>query len=326
MRKACLSVFISIILFPAHLILAQSEVEVTKPYLSLKDNGIQIEYQLLNSSESDKFTIRIEVTDANGRFINANTLSGDVGENIPGGRNKVIFWDIEADSIYLNEEIFVQVYAVAEAPPLVEVLPEVVEVLPQAEEETAQNVIDSAQNVEETTQNVIDSAQNMELMPKDEDVELDPPLTEEKKVMERPSAKSFNRTGIIIQSMLLPGLGLSRVNSGQPHWIKGVVGYGCIAGTLYFNRKAVTSETSYLGSNDSDERDILFADAVRQDNISEALAYTAIGIWVADLVWTILGTTDLNMDQSSANYKGFSIGTTVEPVSSVPLLALRYKF
>ena len=305
MRKACLSVFISIILLPAHLILAQSEVEVSKPDLSLKDNGIQITYQLLNSSESDTFTIRIEVTDVNGSYINAQTLSGDVGEDIPGGLNKEIFWDIEADSIFLNAEIFVQVYAVPEAPPVAEAPPQV---------------------VEETVQDVADTTQNVELMTNEVDVERDPPLTEETNVMEKPSGKSFNRTGIILQSVLLPGLGLSRINAGQPHWIRGVAGYGCIAGTLIFNKKAVTSEESYLESDDPDERDILFADAVRQDNISEVLAYTAIGIWVADLVWTILGTTDMNMDQSSVNHKGFSIGTTFEPVSSVPLLALRYKF
>ena len=223
-----------------------------------------------------------------------------MGKHIQGGLIKVIFWDIEADSIFLNEEIFVQVYADPEAPPVVE---------------------ETVQVLEETVQDVADTAQ---------DVERDPPLTEETNVMEKPTSgsagKSFNRTGIILQSVLLPGLGLSRVNAGQPHWIRGVAGYGCIAGTLIFNKKAVTSEESYLESDDSNERDIFFADAVRQDNISEVLAYTAIGIWVADLVWTILGTTDLNMDQSSANYKGFSIGTTVEPVSSVPLLALRYKF
>ena len=114
MRNACLIILISVITIPVYQLNAQSAVIVGKPELSLKDKGIQITYQLLNSSETDKFTIRVEVTDANGRFINANTLSGDVGENIPGGLNKDIFWDIEADSIYLNEEIYVQVYAVPE--------------------------------------------------------------------------------------------------------------------------------------------------------------------------------------------------------------------
>ena len=88
----------------------------------------------------------------------------------------------------------------------------------------------------------------------------------------------------------------------------------------------MNSEISYQEADNPDERDNFLDDAIRQDNISEALAYAAIGIWVADLVWTILGTTDLNMDQSSANYKGFSIGTTFEQITSVPMLALKYKF
>jgi len=47
---------------------------------------------------------------------------------------------------------------------------------------------------------------------------------------------------------------------------------------------------------------------------------------VADLVWTFVGTSDLNKKQTAGEPRGFSIGTTVEPVSSVPLIALRYRF
>ena len=52
----------------------------------------------------------------------------------------------------------------------------------------------------------------------------------------------------------------------------------------------------------------------------------AIGIWVADLVWTILGTNDLNNRQLSGTEKRISIGTTVEPVSNTPLISMRYRF
>ncbi len=307
MRKAYFIILFSAIILPPNLLEAQSEFEVTKPDLSLNDNGIQIAYQLLNSSISDTFTVRIEVTKADGKYINAQTLAGDVGEHIPGGSNKMILWDIEADGIFLNEEIFVQVYAVPEVPTVAEVIP---------------------QPVDETEQNVTDTARIVELIP--EDFNSDPLLIEETNVIEEPASGSegerFNRTGIIIQSMLLPGLGLSRVNSGQPHWIRGVVGYGCIAGTLYFNNKAVESNNDYLASNSPGDRDILFDQAKRQDVISEVLAFTAIGIWVTDLVWTIAGTSDLNMNKSSASHKGISIGTSIEPVSSVPILALRYTF
>lgn len=244
----------------------------------MKGNKVQISYDLLNSTKKDTYTIRIEVTDSEGKTINARSLSGDIGEEIIGGRNKIILWDIEADSIFLDDEIFVQVYALAAPAPVAEELP--------AEE----------------------------------------PPAEEPPMMTGSTSREYNRTAIILQSVAFPGLGLSRINPGQPHWIRGVAGYGCIAGSIYFNSKAVSSYQAYENSDNLDEVDDLFNQAVKQDNISEALAFIAIGIWVTDLVWTIAGTSGLKNDQLAGDSKGFSIGTNVEPVSSVPLIAFRYRF
>jgi len=291
--------------------MAQSTVEVSRPDLSLKDNGISISYKLLNSSESEEFTIRIEITDSNGRIINAKSLSGDIGENIPGGLNKEIFWDIEADSIFLDEEIFVQVYAQPEAPPLVVEDSPVTEEAPPVAEEDSPVVEEDSPVVEEnqiTEESSYKSAEKIGESP--------PPST----------GKSFNRAGIIAQSALFPGLGLSRINPGKPHWIKGVAAYGCIAGSIVLNRMAVTSYNSYKEPTSLNDVDKDYNKAVTQDVVSEVLIYAAIGIWVTDMVWTILGTSDLKMNQASGNSKGFSIGTNVEPVSRVPLIALRYKF
>lgn len=304
MKKACLTILITLCLCSTLELMAQSTVEVSRPDLSLKENGISISYKLLNSSESEEFTIRIEVTDSNGRIINAKSLSGDIGEKIPGGLNKEIFWDIEADSIFLDEEIFVQVYAQPVAPPVVvEDSPVTEEAPPVAEEDSP--VVEENQITEES------SNKNAE-----EIGESSPPST----------GKSFNRAGIIAQSALFPGLGLSRINPGKPHWIKGVAAYGCIAGSIVLNRMAVTSYNSYKEPTSLDDVDNDYNKAVTQDVVSEVLIYAAIGIWVTDMVWTILGTSDLKMNQASGNSKGFSIGTNVEPVSRVPLIALRYKF
>lgn len=48
---------------------------------------------------------------SNGEIIEAKALSGDVGANIKAGTNKKIIWSPEQDSIYLNEEVFVEVKA-----------------------------------------------------------------------------------------------------------------------------------------------------------------------------------------------------------------------
>jgi hypothetical protein len=49
-------------------------------------------------------------------------------------------------------------------------------------------------------------------------------------------------------------------------------------------------------------------------------------VWVVDLAWTILGTSEKEQNRISDHPKGFSIGTGVEPVSRVPLVAMRYVF
>ncbi len=270
--------------------LAQTSVEVSRPGLSMKDNGIQISYDILNSAETDEFSIRVEVSDAKGRLIEARSLSGDIGENVRGGIHKEIFWDIVADSIFLDEEIFVQVYALAKPKPVV--VEQVAEVKDQSSSEETEKIEDR-------------------------------PETD---LANTASQNTFNRTLIVLQSVVLPGLGLSRVKPGQPHWIRGVAGYGCIAGALYFNNKAVASYDSYMIPDRLEDVDDLYNKAVKQDAISEVLAFVALGVWVSDLIWTIIGTSDMNLSHPSVNHKGLTIGTSFEPVSSVPLIAFRYKF
>jgi hypothetical protein len=119
---------------------------------------------------------------------------------------------------------------------------------------------------------------------------------------------------------------MSRANPGKPHWIRGVAGYGCIAGAVVLNRVAYSTYQSYLNAENSENVDNLFDKARSQKTTSEVLGYAAIGIWVADLVWNILGTSGLNKSQLTGNLKGFSVGTTLEPVSAVPVVAMRYRF
>ena len=136
--------------------------------------------------------------------------------------------------------------------------------------------------------------------------------------------KSFSRSGIILQSIVLPGLGLSRV-TGKPHWLKGVAGYGCIAGSIILNQ---TAQRTYDQIDDTpvfdDKRD-LHAQSVRQDNISEVLAYAAIGVWASDLIWTSVGTSDMN-DPFMGYQKRLTVKGSFDPLSYAPLLSVSYRF
>lgn len=142
----------------------------------------------------------------------------------------------------------------------------------------------------------------------------------------KPEFNSY-RAGIILQSLAVPGLGLSRA-TGKPHWIKGVAGYGCLAGSVVLNRLAVKtyedfdSEIVYF----PEDADRLLSRSVLQDNISETLAYTAIGIWVMDIVWTVIASSDLTNDMSSSRNMGLSIKSGVDPLFKVPVVGISYRF
>jgi hypothetical protein len=210
--------------------------------------------------------------------VPALSLTGDIGKGVTGAGNKKIIWDIKADSIFLDEEVFVEIFALPETPP-----------------------------TEPVTM-------------------VEDPVKEESAPPEKSKQKDLNRTSLIIQSVAFPGLGLSRLNPGQPHWIRGVAGYGCLAGSIYLNRKSWSTYQDYLNSEDPNQVDDLFDKANSTQKTSRILGYAALGIWVADLAWTIIGTSGMNTDKLAGKEKGISIGADVEPMSNTPMIALRYRF
>ena len=99
-----------LVIFPL-ILFCQTRFTVTKPRLELSNENLIIEYNILNTDPSDLFEVWIEVTNASGFMINAQSLSGDVGEDITGGSNKRILWNLANDNILLDEEIYVEIRA-----------------------------------------------------------------------------------------------------------------------------------------------------------------------------------------------------------------------
>ncbi|MCX6328961.1 MAG: hypothetical protein NTZ85_05520 [Bacteroidia bacterium] len=84
---------------------------ITPPKLEFNGNQLLISYDVINKNQADLFYIWVEMEKKNGEPIRITALSGDVGEKIKGGKNKKITWVPEKDSIFLNEEVFVDVKA-----------------------------------------------------------------------------------------------------------------------------------------------------------------------------------------------------------------------
>ncbi len=98
----------------------------------------------------------------------------------------------------------------------------------------------------------------------------------------------FNKTNMMLYSTLLPGLGQTKISGGKPYWLLGVLGYGCIGGAVWYNRQSAKSYDQYLYSHNREESNNYFNQSLKEDNISKALGYTALGIWVINLVWVAL--------------------------------------
>ncbi len=86
-------------------------VLLTQPRLEPDGNQLLIFYDIITKNSADQFYIWVEMKKSNGEIIQAKALSGDIGPNIKAGNNKKIIWSPEQDSIYLDEEVSVEVKA-----------------------------------------------------------------------------------------------------------------------------------------------------------------------------------------------------------------------
>ncbi|MEX0980925.1 MAG: hypothetical protein WD577_04235 [Bacteroidales bacterium] len=124
--------------------------------------------------------------------------------------------------------------------------------------------------------------------------------------------QTFNRGGLIVQSILLPGMGLTRLKQ-KPHWIKGVLGYGAVASSVVFYNKSNDNYTNYLNAEDPAARDNYYTASIKQESLSYALLYSAIGAWTVDFLWTLIGTREVigsGTGEFSGSLTGLTAGTT----------------
>ena len=278
----------------------------------MKDNTILISYDILNGTPDEKYSISIIIRDEDGAIINARTLDGDIGDDVTGGSNKKITWNLEADNVFIDAYVFVQINAKVIPPPAPVIIePEEEPLLEEQDDQTATEA-EEPKEEDAVSQDESKKPEPDEANKKEEP----PPVTK---------SASYNRTGIVLQSLALPGLGLSRV-TGKPHWLRGVAGYGCFAGSIILNRQAIKTFNEIEDLVYFDEINEAYDKSLQQDNISEILFYTAIGIWVTDFIWTMVGTTDLNKRAYSSKSRGFSFGSNIDPLANVPMVSVRYRF
>ena len=111
-HKVCLIFLILTIglIFTEQQLKAQ-KVKIETTSLEILNNKLLIDYRFVKSKSTHRYSVWVEITKSTGEKINANALSGDIGDNVTGGENKQIIWDYNKDGIILNDEINVEVFA-----------------------------------------------------------------------------------------------------------------------------------------------------------------------------------------------------------------------
>ncbi len=136
----------------------------------------------------------------------------------------------------------------------------------------------------------------------------------------------ISKTGMILTSIPLPGLGQSLLKRGKPFWLIGIAGYGCMGGSVVLNRMAASTYDSYKISEDYEERISLYDEAVQKDKYSRYLAYSAIGMWVADLVWVIATPTKSSKSKALGKERRLEIKPGFDAHSNITMVSLTFKF
>jgi hypothetical protein len=272
------------------------QVQIKRPEIQLNDNLLSISYEILNSSSSDQYSISLDITDESGMKIIARSLSGDIGGEVSGGSKKEIHWDLSSDNIQLKSMLYFQITAL-----LLETGP-----VASEDEVTFNN------NVKESISESIHEAVI--------------PNTEPESTLFAETEIKFSRSNIITQSLLFPGLGLTRITQGKPHWLKGITAYSCVAGTVSFKLGSNNSYDRYLLSKNSLERDDLYNKSLMQNNIATAFLVSATSLWVIDFIRTISRTKDLKTVSKERLSRSLSVQPSFNHVSNSALLTFHCTF
>jgi hypothetical protein len=140
------------------------------------------------------------------------------------------------------------------------------------------------------------------------------------------SVGTINKRKALFQSALFPGWGLSSGYNKKFHLAKGASTYGLVAASIILNRMAISNYDKYQNLEDYQKLNDYYDKSVRQDNISEICAYTALGLWASDIIWTFVKSSRHNKMLKQIQIQKLSLVPVFEPLSNTSLVGIRLRF
>jgi hypothetical protein len=84
---------------------------ITKPKLEFDGYKLTISYDLVTKSQSDIFSVWVEIRNQEGKPVRAYSFKGEVGDSLKPGNNKIVTWIPEDDAVFLDEDVTVELKA-----------------------------------------------------------------------------------------------------------------------------------------------------------------------------------------------------------------------
>ncbi len=93
---------------------AQTTPAISKPALEFRNDSLIIHYSFKDCQQGQQFRVWLDITTVEGKKIIPKTVAGDIGRPVQCGGTKEIVWDMAADSLFLDDVIYVKVLAEAD--------------------------------------------------------------------------------------------------------------------------------------------------------------------------------------------------------------------
>lgn len=139
----------------------------------------------------------------------------------------------------------------------------------------------------------------------------------------KPKKEGISVGKAVLLSAVLPGLGKTVAKGKGAQWVWGVVGYGCVVGSVVMNNKAFDAYEDYKIATTPDERDEFYTTAEDNELYSKIFIGTAATIWIIDLITT---ATQVGKIRKSKNNSNYSINYSFDPYTRKPLLGVTLRF
>ena len=137
--------------------------------------------------------------------------------------------------------------------------------------------------------------------------------------------KSFKRGGVFMSSLILPGLGQTKISQGAPWWIAGVAAYGSLSGGFVFNSRYKDNYNAYVAEEDPVERSALFNQSQSDKQLSRIFFISAGALWVGNLIWVAAAPNEYR-ELKLPELTIYSIPANGSRGSIATMLSLTYNF